>query len=163
MSLGQRLRGLREDRGWTQTEVADRVGVSSVTVNRYESGERNPGFEMLIALADLFRVSIDYLLGRTDVPAVHLSPDESGKPAEDFYAQPRDSVLGQLTAKEQQTYLEMCKRPQSPFLASQSEGSEGMSDDIIVALVRVLEMAKTGEQRPGRAGRKRKTGGDGEQ
>lgn len=162
MGLGERLRRLREDRGWTQTEVADRLNVSSVTVNRYESGERNPGFDTLIALADLFRVSVDYLLGRTDVPT--LAPDavhtprlpEADQHQEYFYVQPRDSVLGQLTAREQETYLEMCKLPQSPFGGTQNTGTDGMTDDVIVALVRVLEIVKDNEDRLGRAPRKRR-------
>ncbi|MFQ7062144.1 MAG: helix-turn-helix domain-containing protein [[Clostridium] leptum] len=37
----------------------------------YEIGERNPAFDQLIALADYFDVSIDYLVGRTDKPAVN--------------------------------------------------------------------------------------------
>lgn len=168
MSLGERLRRLREDRGWTQTEVADRLNVSSVTVNRYESGERNPGSDMLIALADLFRVSIDYLLGRSDVPTVlpdatqtpHLPEPDQHKVH--FYVQPRDSVLGQLTAHEQETYLEMCKLPQSPFGGTQNAGTDGMTDDVIVALVRVLEIVKDNDDRLGRVPRKRKPREDGE-
>ena len=45
--------------------------MSSLGYQRYEYGERKPSFDMLIALADYFDVSIDYLVGRTDNPKVN--------------------------------------------------------------------------------------------
>ena len=45
--------------------------ISENTISRYESGEREPGIAELIRIADYFRVSIDYLVGRTDDPVMH--------------------------------------------------------------------------------------------
>jgi transcriptional regulator with XRE-family HTH domain len=63
--LAGRLRELRARRGFTQDNVARRLGCHESAVSRWESGSRFPTGEDLVALADLFEVSIDDLLGRT--------------------------------------------------------------------------------------------------
>ena len=62
----ERLRELRLQRGMTQTQVGDLIGVSCVTVGRYEAGEREPSNAKISAFADYFGVSIDYLMGRDE-------------------------------------------------------------------------------------------------
>lgn len=58
------LRQLREEQGKTQHEIAEILGISQKTYCNYEKGNRRPDIETLIALADYFRVSIDFLVGR---------------------------------------------------------------------------------------------------
>lgn len=69
-SFSQRFKHLREKKGWTQDEVAEKLGVSRPTIAGYESEEKGriPREETLHKIADLFGVSLDYLLGRTDDP-----------------------------------------------------------------------------------------------
>lgn len=62
--LASRLRELRARRGLTQDQVAKRLGCHESAVSRWESGTRFPTGEDLVALADLFEVSTDDLLGR---------------------------------------------------------------------------------------------------
>ncbi len=62
--LAARLRELRARRGFTQDHVAKRLGCHESAVSRWESGSRFPTGEDLVALADLFEVSTDDLLGR---------------------------------------------------------------------------------------------------
>ena len=64
--LGKQIKMLRTIRGWTQEEFGKRLGVSKVTVSSYEHGLRVPNVEMLNKLADLFEVTVDYLLGRDE-------------------------------------------------------------------------------------------------
>lgn len=64
--LARRLRTLREEHGYLQKFVADKLGIKSNTLSGYENGTRSPDPSMLSNLADLYNVSIDYLLGRTD-------------------------------------------------------------------------------------------------
>ena len=66
-----RIRELRKARRITQLKMALDLDMSQNTISRYESGEREPGVAELIRIADYFRVSIDYLVGRTDDPAMH--------------------------------------------------------------------------------------------
>lgn len=65
----KRIRDLREDRDLTQTAAAEYLNMQRSVYRRYESGEREIPVWALAALADLYRVSTDYLLGRTDDPA----------------------------------------------------------------------------------------------
>ena len=63
-----RIRELREDHDLLQRQVADRLHCSQQVYSNYELGQRDVPTEVLIRLADLYRVSIDYLLGQTDNP-----------------------------------------------------------------------------------------------
>jgi len=66
--IGQRLRTLREERGWTQTEVAKKADVSQPTIAGIESGAQLPGTGLLGRLADMFRVDLDYFYRAKDNP-----------------------------------------------------------------------------------------------
>ncbi len=63
-----RLRELRKERGITQIRMAMDLNINQNTLSRYETGQREAGYAMLIAIADYFNVSVDYLLERTDDP-----------------------------------------------------------------------------------------------
>jgi len=65
MSL--RVRDLREDRDLTQQQLADLLQVHQTTYSDYERGLLNIPIAALHALADFYGVSVDYLLGRTDI------------------------------------------------------------------------------------------------
>lgn len=58
-----RLKELRKARKWKQTDVAELLSCSQGVYSRYESGEREPPFDIIKKLADIYGVSIDYLLG----------------------------------------------------------------------------------------------------
>ena len=68
MDFPGRLKHLRHERGLTQKQVYSAVGMSAWGYPRYEYGERSPSFDCLIALADFYGVSLDYLVGRSDDP-----------------------------------------------------------------------------------------------
>lgn len=62
------LKELRKSREMSQSELAGLIGVSRSTVSMWEIGASQPDNELLVKIADIFRVSVDYLLGRTDDP-----------------------------------------------------------------------------------------------
>lgn len=62
-----RIRALREDNDLTQVYMAKMLSVNQRTYSRYESGEHEIPLSALCAIADFYSVSVDYLLGRTDV------------------------------------------------------------------------------------------------
>jgi len=66
--LATRLKQLREDRGVTQRDVSIATGITERNYQRYEAGTFNPRYEHLIVLADYFRVTTDYLMGRVKHP-----------------------------------------------------------------------------------------------
>ncbi len=63
-----RIRDLREDRDLKQKQLADYLQVHQTTYSDYELGRLNVPIPVLHKLADFYGVSVDYLLGRTDVP-----------------------------------------------------------------------------------------------
>lgn len=70
------IKDIRTRKGLTQAEVASALGVSSVVYSRYETGSRQPSIDILIQLADIFGVTVDYLLGRQDIEDSTLSEYE---------------------------------------------------------------------------------------
>lgn len=64
----KRLRDLREDNDKTQQNIADYLNMQRSVYRRYESGERETPAWVVVKLADYYKVSTDYLLGRTDDP-----------------------------------------------------------------------------------------------
>ena len=61
-----RIKQLRKQKGLTQKEMAEAVGVGVSTIAMWESGKRTPSFKLLNDLSDLFDKSIDYILGTSD-------------------------------------------------------------------------------------------------
>ena len=66
VNLGQRLKELREEKGYTQQQFSDLIGINSVTYLHYEKEQRRPSFELLADIANFYGVTVDYLLGLED-------------------------------------------------------------------------------------------------
>lgn len=62
VGFGSRLRKLREARGFTQGELAERVGIELVQISRYERGQALPNAETLVSLAEVLKTETDVLL-----------------------------------------------------------------------------------------------------
>ncbi|MCL2106224.1 MAG: helix-turn-helix domain-containing protein [Oscillospiraceae bacterium] len=65
--LAQRLRELRNDQGISQYKLADALGLSRGLLSNYEQGTREPDYNTLLLLANYYDVSLDYLLGASNV------------------------------------------------------------------------------------------------
>ena len=63
-----RIRDLREDHDWTQSDVAAMLNMTQTGYSKYERGERDIPSEVLIKLANIYNTSIDYLLGQSKRP-----------------------------------------------------------------------------------------------
>ena len=63
----QRLRDLREDRDLNQKDIAEVLGISQTVYSRYERGFQTIPVVHLMALADFYHTSTDYILGRTNI------------------------------------------------------------------------------------------------
>lgn len=62
----ERIRALREDSDLTQTQVAEYLGMSQTGYSKYETGENSIPVDIVVKLADFYKTTTDYLLGRTD-------------------------------------------------------------------------------------------------
>ena len=70
------IKDSRLRKGLTQSDVATALGVSSVVYSRYETGKRQPSIDMHIQMADIFGVTVDFLLGMQDIEDSTLSDYE---------------------------------------------------------------------------------------
>lgn len=69
--FSKRLFDLRKSRNVSAKNVSEVLGISRAAISQFESGKISPSANILIALADYFDVSIDYLVGRSDDPVRH--------------------------------------------------------------------------------------------
>lgn len=76
MTFAERLLFLRTGMKLTQTELANRLGMSTSAVSMYENGKREPDFDTLELLADFFNVDTDYLLGREERTVMLLDSEQ---------------------------------------------------------------------------------------
>lgn len=82
MNIGEKILNMRKARGWSQEELADRVGVTRQAVSRWEAGSAKPDADKILAICDLFGVSADYLLRERYEGEVYVSggyTEEKGK------------------------------------------------------------------------------------
>jgi len=66
-----RLKELRKKKNISQLRLATELNTTQNTISRYETGEREPGIDELIKIADYFNISVDYLIGRTENPKMN--------------------------------------------------------------------------------------------
>ena len=102
-----RLTVLLDENNMKQTELARKVGISNVTICRYLTAERLPRLDVVIKIASLFNVSVDYLLG--------LSNDKTNKDSEDNYDFNILSIIDKLYSLEKgktlsKSQIELIKR-----------------------------------------------------
>ena len=75
--IAERIKGIREDADMTQKQFASAVNISEASFKNYESGRRDIPARLLRNIAEAFNVSMDYLVGLTDIPyAIRSEVDE---------------------------------------------------------------------------------------
>lgn len=73
VNFGSKVKELRLEKGLTQQQLANLLGVAVSAISSYESGSRYPSYEVLISIARIFHVSTDYLLGLDKLNTVDVS------------------------------------------------------------------------------------------
>ncbi|GEA16144.1 MAG: hypothetical protein PWR22_1064 [Moorella sp. (in: firmicutes)] len=87
-TLGERLAALRKEKALTQAEMARRLNMGQSTIAMYERNKRSPDAETLQKLADFFKVSVDFLLGRVDSPhPISYEPQDEKQRKTTFFLQ----------------------------------------------------------------------------
>lgn len=74
--FNKRLRESRINSNLTQQNMADKLGISLNAYQKYEQAERSPSLECLVSIADIFNISLDYLLCRDDFIKSHATPSD---------------------------------------------------------------------------------------
>ena len=72
-----RIRELRKNQGWLQSDLANRLNTTAVSIGRYETEQRQLDPETILKLCEIFGCSADYLLGRSVLPSPELSEEET--------------------------------------------------------------------------------------
>ena len=98
--VGKRLRTLRESLSLSQAKLAELLGITQSSLNRYENGQSTPTVEVFRRYADFFDVSMDYIFARCDEPQGKL-----------YRYQPKVWKNG----AEMEQFVEMCFDPKSPY------------------------------------------------
>jgi transcriptional regulator with XRE-family HTH domain len=98
-TLGQKLKRLRREKNWSQTEVADKLGTTLVTISSYENDKTKPSSDMLIKFTKLFSVSVDYLISnQTASSALQIRNKELQK---------RIEVLDRMNPEQLKSLIDM--------------------------------------------------------
>lgn len=77
MALAERVKHMRNEHGWSQGDLAERIGADPAQISRYENGRITPSADALIRLAETFDVSCDYLLLDDAPRRPFRSPEDS--------------------------------------------------------------------------------------
>lgn len=93
--FGKRVLELRKAQGWKQEELGKRLGTSGVVVGRYERGGMMPSIEVAQKMAEIFGVTVDYLVGEKEVPNLLSQSDmvERWSTLDALPAEDRDRIL----------------------------------------------------------------------
>ncbi len=97
---GKRLKALREGIGISQAKLAEALGSTQSSINRYENGQATPPVALFRRYADFFDVSLDYIFARTDKPQ-----------GATYKFQPKATP----EREEMRRFIEMCFDPKSPM------------------------------------------------
>ncbi|MED1915803.1 helix-turn-helix domain-containing protein [Bacillus thuringiensis] len=108
MNLGQRLKACRKAKKLTQHELSETLGFNRSTYAKYETGDNEPDNQTLQKLADFFGVSVDYLLGRTDVDLI-IKEENTHYDFEDKNSSPTDKNVMILSELEHLFFHELDK------------------------------------------------------
>ena len=103
MTLGERLKSLIEEKGIDQKRFAEIFNISATTVSGYVTNYRSPNDQLKKKFADYFGVSVDYLLGHTDVRYVTEKSETKAYHNLDVSGLPDDAV------KQVEDYIELLK------------------------------------------------------
>lgn len=68
--MNLRIKDMREDNDFTQKQISQLLLCDQSLYSKYERGEREIPLKIIVALADFYKVSVDYLIGRTDNPEI---------------------------------------------------------------------------------------------
>ncbi len=85
MRLSEKIMNLRKKSGWSQEELADRLGISRQSVSKWETGESVPDIDKIIRMSELWNVSTDYLLKEEEVLEEVVAPEAEEKRNGDTY------------------------------------------------------------------------------
>lgn len=129
-TLGDKIIRLRQDKDITQKELAKLLHIDQSMISYYEKNKKRPSFEVLTKIADIFNVSIDYLMGRTDDPRPVEEITETHRRIE-------EALAGDPDADALLAFWKELKEREDLFLLFKQV--RPLSDDSIRRVIRVIK------------------------
>ncbi len=120
---GKRLRILRTSKELTQGELGNALNVTKATISQYENEIRKPDSNMLNKIADFFNVTVDYLLGRTDIRTPY---DQKLRELEEFLMQDDITFGGEPLDEDTKRWIPHFLELTKKMLAKRKEGEENL-------------------------------------
>ena len=118
-SFAQVFKDLRTKSKLTQQEMADKLNISRSSVGMYESGEREPSFELLEQIADYFNVDMNYLLVKSElsehIPQGYYLNDDTREMAQFMFDNPEYKVLFDASRKVRKDDIALVKALMDKF------------------------------------------------
>lgn len=111
MKLSEKIAGERKKQGWSQEELAERLGVSRQAVSKWESGQSVPDLAKILRLSEIFGVTTDYLLKESEQGRSEAQRNAEENPSEDYEERTMSDygtaeVVHLVTQEEAEAYLE---------------------------------------------------------
>lgn len=135
MDFKERLRKLRTDKGLTQEEFGKLFNVIKQTVSSWENGNSRPDIDSAAKIADFFNVSLDYLLGRTEVP-IDVTNETLNKIDLALNEDPELLAFWQETKK----------RPDLQLFLKQVKSASPKAIRQMMAIIKMIEDEESGEK-----------------
>ena len=137
MRLSEKIMDLRKKSGWSQEELAERLGISRQSVSKWETGESIPDIDKIIRMSELWNVSTDYLLKEEEVMEESDIPDSAEKQNSETYQEYAQN-FGRHTSEEQKSSQR--RRQVSPeeaedFLALSREAAPRIATGVLLCIL----------------------------
>lgn len=134
-TFGERFKNLRKEKGLTQPELAKIFHTTKSSISKYENNKSLPEVETLKEYADYFKVSIDYLLGKTDIKNPSMNIPEG--------------VQKYLNDEENQFLIDLLQKDDFHMFLREARGA---SDKDLATAVRVFKAVKEGTRKGDKLG-----------
>ena len=135
MGFPERLKQLRKEKGLTQMELADALGVSSSTVALWETGKRRPQFDMFDKLCSFFLMIMDYILVAKDSPQNGALPEADADQLADWCIEEQyEDMLRKYTLLDDYGKAAVDAILRAEFKRAQEQGTLNNSQSIIVSV-----------------------------
>ena len=105
MILAEKIMQLRKQRGWSQEELADKLGISRQSVSKWESGMSIPDLDKILKLGGVFGVSTDYLL-KEELEEC----EQAGVAVPGQFDEPEAESVRSISMQEAETYMDLTQK-----------------------------------------------------